>query len=38
MKQIQLILALLIIAASTMFSQNIEVRTDLKKYFDEYGH
>ncbi len=38
MKQIQIILSILIITTSAMFSQNIEVRTDLKKYFDEYGH
>jgi len=38
MKQIQIIISLLIVAASTIFSQDIEVRTDLKKYFDEYGH
>lgn len=38
MKQIQIILSIIIIATSTMFSQDIEVRTDLKTHFDEYGH
>jgi beta-lactamase class D len=38
MKHILIIITLLTIAVSTVFSQNIEVRTDLKKYFDKYGH
>lgn len=38
MIQIKLILLILIILSSTILCQKIEERTDLKKYFDEYGH
>jgi beta-lactamase class D len=38
MKQIQILLSFLVFITSTIFSQKVEERTDLKKYFDEYGH
>jgi beta-lactamase class D len=38
MNQINIIIALLFIITSSIFSQKIEERKDLKKYFDEYGH
>ena len=38
MKQIQILLSFLVFLTSTIFSQKVEERNDLKKYFDEYGH
>lgn len=38
MKRLKLVLMTLIIFSSTILCQNIEEITDLKKYFDEYGH
>ena len=38
MKHIRIILSAFILCSSTFIPQNVEERTDLKKYFDEYGH
>lgn len=38
MKHMVIILTLLFIPKSIMFSQKVEERIDFKKYFDEYGH
>lgn len=38
MKQIIFFFSLILIITSISFSQKIEERKDLKKYFDEYGH
>lgn len=38
MKQIIFFFSLILIITSILFSQKIEERKDLKKYFDEYGH
>lgn len=37
MKQI-IVFSILLFLTSTIFSQKVEERRDLKKYFDEYGH
>ena len=38
MKHLLIILSLLVFFTSTIFSQKVEERTDLYKYFDKYGH
>ncbi len=38
MKKIICILSIVLLITSNLFSQNVEERKDLKKYFDEYGH
>ena len=38
MKKIIWILSITLLIATKIFSQNVQERKDLKKYFDEYGH
>ena len=38
MKKIICILSIVLLITSKFFSQSVEERKDLKKYFDEYGH
>jgi beta-lactamase class D len=38
MKHLRIILFIVLILTSSSFSQKVEERVDVKKYFDEYGH